>query len=100
MKRKDLKRLSALLLCVIFVLSLIFSYVFIVKEADHDCSGEDCEICQLIDFCLDQIIKCVPLIVVAATIIAATCYCFENTVSLISEYKRNDPVLLKTRRNN
>ena len=100
MKRRELKRLSAVLLSVIFVLSLIFSFSFIVSEADHDCSGENCEICQLIDFCLDQIAGYVPLVIACATAVAVYGYFSSRTVSLLSDYKRTTQVMLKTRLNN
>ncbi|MBR3333425.1 MAG: hypothetical protein IKG23_03975 [Clostridia bacterium] len=42
------KRAGAMILCIGLVLVLAVSVVFIVHEADHDCSGEDCPICQAI----------------------------------------------------
>lgn len=42
------KRISAGLLCVIFILAMLLSSVFIIHEAGHDCTGEDCPICQAI----------------------------------------------------
>ncbi|MER1992639.1 MAG: hypothetical protein ABS897_01325 [Eubacteriales bacterium] len=40
------KRAGALLLCIGLVLILSVSTAFIIHEADHDCSGEDCPICR------------------------------------------------------
>ncbi len=40
------KRVSALLLCIGLVLVLSVSAAFLIHEADHDCSGEDCPICR------------------------------------------------------
>ncbi len=40
------KRISALLLCIGMVLVLSVSAAFILHEADHDCTGEDCPICR------------------------------------------------------
>lgn len=34
---------------------LIFSIAYIVKEADHDCSGADCPVCVCIVQCLDNL---------------------------------------------
>ena len=42
------KRTGALLLCIGLVFVLSVSMIFIVREADHDCCGEDCPICQMI----------------------------------------------------
>ncbi len=47
------KRIIALTLAAILALSFAFSSLFIVLEANHDCTrDEDCEICQQIDICL------------------------------------------------
>ncbi len=40
------KRIGAGFLCVVFVLSMLVSSAFIIHEAGHDCTGEDCPICQ------------------------------------------------------
>jgi hypothetical protein len=42
------KRLHALILCAGFILVLLVSSAFLIHEADHDCSGEDCPICRTI----------------------------------------------------
>lgn len=47
MKKQCLAIVLALTLIVIFALSLFF----IVHEASHDCSGEDCPICEQIAIC-------------------------------------------------
>lgn len=45
------KRLSALVaaaIAFVFVLSVLF----VVFEAEHNCSGDDCQICQTVNTCL------------------------------------------------
>lgn len=42
------KRLIALLMCVGMLLILFVSSAYIVHEAGHDCTGEDCPICEFI----------------------------------------------------
>jgi len=42
------KRVGALMLCIALALVLAVSTAFIVHEADHDCSGEDCPVCRTI----------------------------------------------------
>ena len=41
-------RIAALLLCIGLVFALSVSSAFIVHEAGHSCSGEDCPICRMI----------------------------------------------------
>ncbi len=42
------KRIGALMLCIGMALVLAVSAAFIIHEADHDCSGEDCPVCRMI----------------------------------------------------
>ena len=42
------KRIGTLLLCFGLILILAVSTALIVHEADHDCCGEDCPICEMI----------------------------------------------------
>ena len=44
----DRKRVRALLLCAGFILVLAVSSAFLIREADHDCCGEDCPVCRTI----------------------------------------------------
>ena len=45
---RDLKRTGAAVLCAVLVLTMVFSSAFIIHEAGHDCTGEDCPICHVI----------------------------------------------------
>lgn len=38
----------AFLTCAVFILVTLFSILFIVKESDHDCTGENCPVCACI----------------------------------------------------
>ena len=42
------KRITALLLCIGLVFALAVSSAFIAHEAGHDCTGDDCPICQMV----------------------------------------------------
>ena len=42
------KRGNALLLCIGLVLVLFVSSAFLIQEADHDCCGEHCPVCEMI----------------------------------------------------
>lgn len=35
----------AFLICTAFIMVIFLSLFFIIKEADHDCTGEDCMVC-------------------------------------------------------
>lgn len=42
------RRLAAWILAATIILSLILSFSFEIKEANHDCQGESCPICAMI----------------------------------------------------
>lgn len=42
------QRKLVLLACIVYISVIFLSSVFIVREADHDCVGEDCPICACI----------------------------------------------------
>ena len=45
---QDRKRRIALFLCLGLILALLASSAYIIHEANHDCTGEDCPVCQMI----------------------------------------------------
>ena len=45
------RRWISCFLAALFVLVMLSSLVFIVLEAEHDCTGEDCPICYQIHVC-------------------------------------------------
>ncbi len=47
---RNRKRLAVLLAVLLFA-ALAFSALFMIAEADHDCIGEDCPVCQQIAVC-------------------------------------------------
>ncbi len=49
MKKRN--RIIALLLAVIVLFIMAFSLAVVAAEADHECCGEDCPICELIAVC-------------------------------------------------
>lgn len=69
----------ALTICVIFVMSILFSMLFVVKGADHDCSGENCPICACISLA-KQTLKQLGSVSVAA---AGMMVCFSLILAFI-----------------
>ena len=43
------RRIKAIILAVLFASVMLFLNAFAVLEADHDCSGEQCEICSVLE---------------------------------------------------
>ena len=63
-------RALALLLSAALLLVLLASTAFVVSHADHDCCGDNCLICEQINFCT-QHLKTVSLAAAAALLFAA-----------------------------
>lgn len=60
---------SLLLLLILFV--LVASFYFILHEADHDCTGEDCPVCALVAVCRNTLKTFFAAIVLAVASLAA-----------------------------
>ena len=42
------KRNLAAILCITLIFATLFSFFFIIEEANHHCSGQDCPVCACI----------------------------------------------------
>lgn len=47
----SLRKKTALIIAVLFLTITLFSSAYIIIESEHDCIGEDCHICHMIDVC-------------------------------------------------
>ena len=54
-EKKNRLRIAATLMAAAVLFFVMFSAFLIVHEADHDCSGDDCPVCMLIQLCEDNI---------------------------------------------
>ena len=45
-------RFIALALCACLLLALSASFLLVLHEAGHDCSGENCPVCRLVSSCI------------------------------------------------
>lgn len=50
-KSTSFKKIAAGIMAAVMLFFVLFSIVFIIKEAAHDCHGEHCEICECIEQC-------------------------------------------------
>ena len=55
------RRLMSGLCGVLILCSLLFSSLFVIVEADHDCGGESCPVCLQIQACLEGARQTGPL---------------------------------------
>lgn len=68
------KRAFALLLCAALLFLLLVSSALLVVHANHDCSGEGCEICALLDLCALRLRQLATALILVAWIAAVTRY--------------------------
>lgn len=95
-----LNRLRAVFAAV-FIAFTVFSLVFAAAEAGHDCSGDDCPICFVIQVA-GQNVKLLSLALCAAGAFFARRY-FAEKLSFKNSYQtffNNSLISLKTRLNN
>lgn len=64
------KRILTAVVAVLVLVVMLSSSLFIIEHADHDCTGEDCPICQQIYLCT-QTLKTLSLAVTAAVAFCA-----------------------------
>jgi len=64
------KRIMAVVLAALVLIVMVSSSLYIAEHADHDCTGEDCSICQQIYLCT-QTLKTLSLAFIAAVAFCA-----------------------------
>lgn len=64
-------RIMAAVMCFALMFVMFISSAYIIKEADHDCTGENCPVCHEIQVCR-QILSTVGTAVVAAAVFVST----------------------------
>lgn len=61
------RRIAAMAMCLALLLVMFFSTVYMIREADHNCTGENCPICHEIRICR-QILNTVGTAVLGAAV--------------------------------
>ena len=76
------KRIGALLLCIGLLFALFISSAYITHEAGHDCSGDDCMICQVIAINMNLLqtlgLAVLALLVLYALLQVKNVYCLQR----------------------
>ena len=71
---KKTKRAAIVFACVLFF-AMLLSVLFIAHETDHECIGEDCQVCARLAAC-ENSLKNISGAVTAAAAAAAVCFVF------------------------
>ena len=96
--RQDARKTAMTAVSVLMLGVVLFSACFIIIEADHDCSGEQCPVCAAIRLC-----ECTLRLIVGGTVTrilapAAVCIAFVPAVSVFTAPET--PVSRMVRMNN
>ena len=91
------RRITVIIVTALIALAMLSSAAFVAAEADHDCTGEGCEICCAISLCVN-IFKSITATFTAAAALAFALY---GIISAIGSFKlltaTETPVSLKTK---
>ncbi len=94
------RQIIAAWLAAVAVLVVLSSSAFILSHADHDCSGEDCPICEQLYACTQNLKNLAAALAAAAAVI--TLVVFLRTVLRYAQADciQNTPVHLKVKLSN
>ena len=90
--------LAMISLLIVFV--LLFSALFILAEADHDCSGEDCAVCRIIMIAEESLKKLSVIFCVIALAFSSLLTATAPRRAIAPCFSRFTPVLLKVKLSN
>lgn len=94
------KRIMAVILAALVLIVMVSSSLYIAEHADHDCTGEDCSICQQIYLCT-QTLKTLSLAVIAAAVFYAFSALLSITIGQVeTACVPHTPVSLKVKLTN
>ncbi len=93
------RKIPALILSLLLSAVVLFSAFYIVAEAQHECSGEDCPICVCIHQCERTLRQIGQGIVYFAAVFAAAVLTFLLAFSPVDSFLRKTPVSIKVRLN-
>lgn len=91
---KKRTKIMAVILIVLFLITVCLSYIFIIENAHHNCTGEDCTICMQLEHA-EQFLSGLKFIPVLSFLMMAFCvftqlcavfnqsFCVKNTLVLL-----------------
>ena len=94
------KRLIALSISLLLVFVMLASQFFVVFEAEHDCSGEDCPVCRFLAIVENTLKKFTLAIWPMVALLLARAPIVKLQSSLGEALCKKDPVSLKVKLSN
>lgn len=94
------KRLIALAVLAAVLVITLFSSCYVIKEADHDCSGAACPICAMIEQCEDNLRQIGTGQIAMIAVVAAISFFFDAICFAVPEASTETLITRKVRLNN
>ena len=93
-----LKAMAAVTAAVMLSLILLAG-IFIVMEADHECEGEDCHVCQCLEQCQATLNRIGSVSAAGKAVLFFALLLITSTVHVVRVIRRQTPVSIKVRLN-
>ena len=98
-KNSELIRVLSALAAFAMLSVILLASIFIVMEADHDCDGEECPVCQCLEQCQNALHQ-LSMVTAAVSVSTALAFFLTTTVFRFERVTRKDtPVSAKVRLN-
>ena len=94
------KRVAAGVMSLTLLLVIVLSALFLVAEADHDCAGEDCPICAVMQVCVHVLRRFGGAATILLAVAAAAILFLFAAVSGAAVFAQETPVSRRIRLNN
>ena len=94
---KRISRLTAVLLTVVLCLSVLGAAFCLAEHTQHDCSGENCAVCAVLEQCGERLHAAVSAASATVMLLLAALYAVSLTDSETYETSHVTPVTLKVK---
>ena len=82
------------------LLVILLAGIFIILEADHDCEGEDCPVCECLEQCQTTLHQLGAVVISGKAIIFPILLIIVSGIHFVRVIRKETPVSIKVRLNN
>ena len=93
-------RTFAAITAIAMLLVILLAGIFIILEADHDCEGEDCPVCECMEQCQATLHQLGSITVTGKTALFPILLLIVLSVHIAAVFPKQTPVSIKVRLNN
>ncbi len=99
-QQKNINRITAWVVCFATILVMLFSMIFLVEHIDHNCTGNKCSTCMLMEQCQNNLKAISTVVIIASISMFISNEQVKERFSAFSNILTNSPVSQKVRLNN